>query len=119
MRYTWKITPDELQEYTKNRKNLVERWRKWKMHCTLVADYAEMLKGFTNNEEKMYEEELKDLELAYKKTLVAVSTKMDYMLPEFVNSMKMFIELYETKETIEEKLSILKEKMGDEDGSEA
>jgi len=88
------------------------------MHCTLVADYAEMLKGFTNNEEEMYEEELKDLKIAYNRTLESVSTKMEYVLPSLVNSMKTFVELYETKETVEEKLSALKAKMGEEDGSE-
>lgn len=119
MRYTWKITPLELQEYTKSRKPLVKQWRKAQMHCNMMVDCAEILKGFNENEDDMYEEELKDLKITYNRTLESVSGKMECILPILIERMKTFIELYETKETIESKLATLKAKMGDEDGNEA
>jgi len=85
----------------------------------MMIDCIEMLNGFKKQEGNMYEEELKDLELAYEKTLESVNNKMDILLPSLVHYMKEFVDLYETKYAVEEKLSTLKAKMGDEDGNEA
>lgn len=89
------------------------------MNCNLMVDCREMLEGIRKNEEEMFEEELKDLEIAYKHRLCLINREMEDLIPDLVEEMKMFVNLYETREEVEGKLSMLKSKRGDNDGSEA
>lgn len=74
-------------------------------------DEQKFYAGFKLGVDKhMFEEELKDLEIAYRARIQKCDEEMEYTLPNVIEYMKDFIKAYECKEEIREKLENLIEK---------
>ena len=67
----------------------------------------------------MFEEELKDIELTYKNTLVDLQKKVEHCLPPLLHYMEEFLNLHKQNEAIREKLDGLLEKLGRETQEES
>ena len=83
-------------------------------------DSMKYYQGFNvPKEQDMYEEELKELELVYRKELVQIAKAIDYSLPALLAEMAEFLKLHQRKEEVDEKLDVLLEKNGRRPSSES
>ena len=60
----------------------------------------------------MFQEELNDLEMVYKKTLVDLHQQVEHCLPSLLHFMEDFITLHKQNEAVREKLDALLAKTG-------
>jgi hypothetical protein len=71
--------------------------------------------GFNvGREKKMFQEELKDLEIIYKRDLIQLQRKVENCLPALLYYMEEFLNLHKQNEEVREKLDVLFEKTGRE-----
>lgn len=76
-------------------------------------DRQKYYEGFNVGREKtMFQDELKDLEIQYKDTLVNLHKKVEDCLPSLLYYMEEFVTLHKHNEAIREKLDALLEKLG-------
>ena len=71
--------------------------------------------GFKYNEIKrkpMFQDELNDLEMVYKSTLVNLHKQVEACLPSLLHYMEEFLKLHKQNEEVREKLDVLYEKTG-------
>lgn len=104
----WKIDVKELE---KAYINGARRWNKFRMQREVDAE--KYFAGFSYpKEKKMFEDQLKDLEISYKNALRSVNARMEEVLPALIHYMDEFVTLYKKNEEFDEKLERLFEKMG-------
>ena len=65
----------------------------------------------TSTKDYMFKQELKDLELCYRKDIIEYSNKIEITLPWLVEYMEEFVSFYRKKEEVKEKLENLMEKL--------
>jgi len=73
------------------------------------------------NRRPMYKDELQDLEMVYKKTLVDLHKQVENILPSLLHYMEEFLTLHKQNEAVREKLDVLLAKLGrpaEEEGDE-
>jgi hypothetical protein len=75
-----------------------------------VRRYFDGFKFNMINRRPMYQDELNDLEMVYKKTLADLQGKVEDCLPPLLHYMQEFLTLHNHNEAIREKLDVLLEK---------
>lgn len=86
---------------------------RWKFGLDELEKHKEKIR-----KPQMFDDEMKDLAMVYKSGIEQASQQLSNVMPNLVHFMQQFIELYETKECMEEKLENLIDKInpqGDED----
>lgn len=106
--YRWTVNVRDLEKiYIKGMKS----WDRYYMLRDI--DRRKYFEGFkVGKEKKMFQEELKDLESVYQKTLESVEEKLSDVSPALLHYMEQFVELNKQKEVVSEKLEALLEKTG-------
>lgn len=76
-------------------------------------DRRKYYEGFkVGKEKKMFQEELNDLEITYKATLLNTHKQVEDVLPTLLHYMEKFVTLHKKNEAVREKLDALLEKTG-------
>lgn len=88
----------------------------WKrFHMLEEIESRKYYEGFkVGREKKMFEEELKDLEMVYKKTLIDLHKQVEDCLPSLLHYMEEFVTLHKQNEQVRERLDALLAKTGRE-----
>lgn len=103
--HTWTIKLEEV--YASSKKH----WDKLKL--LREVDRRAYFEGFNVGREKeMFQEELKDLELTYKATLLGLHKQVEDVLPSLLHYMEKFVTLHKQNEALREKLDTLLAKTG-------
>lgn len=102
---TWTIRLEEA--YAESKKH----WDELKMQREV--DRRAYFEGFNvGREKKMFQEELMDLEITYKATLINLHKEVEEVLPSLLHYMEKFLTLHKKNEAIREKLDALLAKTG-------
>lgn len=83
-----------------------------------VRRYFQGFKFNMINRRPMYQDELNDLEMVYKKTLVDLHEKVEDCLPSLLHYMQEFLTLHNQNEAIREKLDVLLAKTGKQENTD-
>jgi hypothetical protein len=76
-------------------------------------DRRKYFEGFNvGRERKMFQEELKELEIAYKATLLNLHNQVENVFPSLLYYMEKFLTLHKQNEAVREKLDALLAKTG-------
>lgn len=103
--HTWTIKLEEAYAASK------KHWDKLKL--LREVDRRAYFEGFNvGREKKMFQEELKDLEITYKATLLNTHKQVEDVLPTLLHYMEKFVTLHKKNEAVREKLDALLEKTG-------
>lgn len=82
-------------------------------HMIDEIDRRKYYEGFNvGREKKMFQEELRDLEITYKAALVGLHKEVESVLPSLLYYMEEFVTLHKKNEAIREKLDALLAKTG-------
>jgi hypothetical protein len=84
-----------------------------------VRRYFDGFKFNMINRRPMYQDELNDLEMVYKKTLVDLHEQVEQCLPSLLHYMEQFLTLHKQNEAIREKLDVLLAKTGRQTSEES
>lgn len=93
-------------------RDLRNRQMEYNVRC--MNNFSEYLNGFKLNDanrKPMFEDELKDLELVYRKELIAIRKDIESDLPYLIDYMKDFVKQHERTEELNDKLQVLLAKM--------
>lgn len=103
--HTWTIKLEEAYRQSK------KHWDK--LDLLREIDRRTYFEGFNvGREKKMFQEELKDLELTYKATLLNLHKQVENVLPSLLHYMEEFVTLHKKNEAVREKLDTLLAKTG-------
>lgn len=106
--FKWTIDARDLK---RSHRRAYKVWDRYFKNCEI--DRQKYYEGFNVGREKeMFQEELKDLELVYKHSLVQVSKQIEDCLPSLLHYMEEFVDLNKQSEAIRDKLDTLLEKAG-------
>ena len=98
-------------------KELMKLQREYNLRRSRILDEIDRRKyyeGFkVGREKKMFQEELKDLEVAYKNTLLKYEEEVEDCLPALIHYMEKFVNLHKKNEALREKLDTLLAKIGE------
>jgi hypothetical protein len=93
--------------------NALKPWKR--IHMLQDIDTRKYYEGFrVGREKKMFEEELKDIELTYKGTLIHLHKQLEDCLPSLLHYMEEFLTLHKQNEEVRDKLEALLAKTGRE-----
>ena len=96
-------------------------WDEIRLDRPSAESVSRYFRGFDYNKPKrrpMYENELSDLEMVYRKTLVDLDHQVQIVLPSLLAYMEDFLALHRQNEAIREKLDVLLAKSGRENEDE-
>lgn len=103
------LTSYELKELTK----LQREYNLIKSRMLDEIDRRKYYEGFNVGREKeMFQEELKDLEITYKATLINLHKQVEETLSPLLHYMEKFVNLHKQNEAVREKLDTLLAKTG-------
>ena len=111
MHATWTVSQEVLDTY----RNSLKAWKK--LDIQREIDRKKYFEGFNVGREKqMFKEELDDLEKVYEHSLNGAKRKIEDVLPSLLHYMEEFVCANKALEGVEEKLDVLREKMGKNQG---
>jgi hypothetical protein len=96
-------------------------WDEQRLDRPSAESVSRYFRGFNFNKPKrrpMFEDELRDLEIVYRKTLDDLDEQVQICLPSLLVFMEQFLKLHKQNEAIREKLDVLLAKSRREDESE-
>jgi hypothetical protein len=102
--FEWAVDAEALKKYAKERMNRPSRWA--------ISKYYQGFNFNKINRRPMYQEELNDLEIVYKSTLVRLQKEVEQCLPSLLHYMEEFLSLNQQNEAVREKLDALLAKTG-------
>lgn len=86
-----------------------------KMNSIKKIEIEKYYQGFKVGKDKsLFSQELKDLEIHYKKNISFLDREMEWEIDDLVEKMECFTNLYRKKNELQEKLEELIEKVGEE-----
>jgi hypothetical protein len=120
MEYSWTIRYKDFLEYKRHMKD--------KAHTDLIRKYIREMaiaerayyEGFKPAKERvMFKEEIEDVEKVYGSVIASTNNSIKEILPSLLHYMEEFVNLHGKKDVMEEKLAVLKAKLGKGDKEES